>query len=369
MVKRIITITLLSLAFGLLLFSIINLIQYISTYEYEEIPFYRNLSSFSFVKSEKLLKKVGYTIHRKIFIYNREDFNCILTIDPVDEEKLNEWKQWVKQGRRLILFGSGSTNFGYLAEISSGFVSPSSPHPFFNDIEQLFISSQKSFSDDFVQNEDMEILLKTKDKVLIAQEKIRNGDILYISDLSFFSDRNVLQGDNAVFLNNLCKKYYKDKIIFDFSFQTGTSDVTEPFYKKGIFPFLIIQFFIIFTVFFLSGIKRFGPALNPEKYRKRSLSHHLKSVSYFFEKTGKPLLLAKIFDKFFIYQIQQNTAHSKLSEKNISQKLKLRINISGSEEDIFLFNIPDGLIKRQRNRFKFIKKIRKGEIHGSRKKT
>jgi len=162
---------------------------------------------------------------------------------------------------------------------------------FLEDVDRLYLNKSSDLIKSFDKSGLKKItpILKSGDRIIIALEKYNDGEIIYVADSYMFSDKSVLKEDNAVLLNNLFKKYYKKSIAYDKTSEIEKDDIVEnkkpSFLTMHHFPYLILQLIMIMMIFALIFIKRFGFPLEYDKYKKRSIVHHLEAVGFFFEKS------------------------------------------------------------------------------------
>ena len=124
------------------------------------------------------------------------------------------------------------------------------------------------------------------------------------------------------------------------------------------FKFIFIQIIILIILFILTFAKRFGPAIDKEKFERRSLLRHLEAVGFFFEKSKNPFTFISILDKYFIYRLQNLIKIRYLQKSNIINEIKKRYQIKPEDEDIFALNNEKNTVLRENKREEFIKKLK-----------
>jgi hypothetical protein len=271
-----------------------------------------------------LLKKMGYMVEIRGFDYDKNLHKCIVVEENWNKNSFKKYSAWLGKGRRLIVFTGGEVS----EDENSGESEDNLPPPVelkVNGVSQL-LEGVKSISilgsgwtspgQTYVPvrepgGRSLETLITSEGKVILARSSFNGGEIVYLGNDTIFSDRLLLDKDNAVLLNNLFREYFHTRIAVDMTGLGGTPEsgkapeISRPFFTMGVFPFIIIQAGLIALVFFLSNFKRFGNIIDSGKYRKRSIKNHLEAVGNFFSNSGNKNALVKIFDDYFFEKLSR----------------------------------------------------------------
>jgi hypothetical protein len=372
--KRTIILILLSILASIFLLISFFFINHVINFKYEEEPFDKYLYYLDNSKIKSILKKLNYNAGRKYFNYKKDKYKIIFKEIPIDKylnnkslkNEFKKIKEWVSEGKRLIVFYNyldNTDDFVYPEESDFDVVKVKSNDQFLDQIDSLYIN-QKSDLGKFNKNiftNKINPILKVEDRIIIALEKYNNGQIIYISDYFIFSDKSILKEDNAMLLNNLLKDYFKEKIAFDRVFEMPKIEQKKSFIFMNNFPFLFMQIIIISLIFFLTFFKRFGQALDFDKYKKRSIINHLISVGNFFQKSRTFQSIVRIFDQYFFERIQNIIKFKSINDQNMLNNISKRFNLTAEEKELFIKdNIPK-IFEIQKRREIFIRKLKKGE--------
>ncbi len=372
--RRTIVLIILSIIVTIILIFIFLFIKFVINFKYTEESFDKYLTYSGKNKSIKILKKLKYKASRKYFNYKKEKYKIIIDEIPIDKnlndkklkEKFQKSKEWVSKGKRLIVFYNSKDNtddFIYPDEKDFIKIKIKSKNYLLKDVNSLYIykkSDLGKYNKNIFSNKLIPIL-KINNRIIIAEEKYNEGQIIYIADYYIFSDKSILKENNAVFLNNLLKDYYKDKIAFDQVIDIPKIEKKKSFIFMSKFPFLMIQLIILTILFFLTFFKRFGPPLNFEQFNKRSILHHIEAVGYFFHKSKSLQSIVKIFDQYFLERLQKIIKFKSIDKQNMLNDIFKRYNLSNNEKKLFLMNNIPEITEIQHRRELFLKKLKKGD--------
>lgn len=373
--RKVILIILLSLVTSIVLAVIGYYVYFRLTYEPYHEPYYERLSHSdrrtNFMRS--LLKKLKYKTANRLLDYDKDKFNAIYLNYYIDEDnssQLLEWKEWVTEGKRLIvvfIYPDNPSDYFMLSAENFDNIQTSAPDtPLMEDVEALYLRKFNVLNHDLTDalTAQAEPLVESEEGIYVAKESYRGGEIIYIADRHIFANLPLFKADNGLFLNNLLKKYHKEKIVFDWVSNTPPEKETElPFFLMASFPYILLQLLILALIFFLTFFKRFGAAIDRDRYRKRSITRHLEAVGYFYQKSNNPENITNIFDGYFIERLRSLLRFRSTDEKSVTEELKKRYNLQGDEEKILAFNDTENITEVQIERELFIKKLRKG-IYG-----
>ncbi|MCK4798408.1 MAG: hypothetical protein KAT05_13595, partial [Spirochaetes bacterium] len=293
---------------------------------------------------------------------------------PVNEKNLKKWRKWAKKDKkvRVILFcdkffkkkSKELNSNSYYSNINFKDIKITRNNDsLLEGVKKLHINTNayiNSLDKKLFKNNKLFPIIKYKGKTLIAKELLNDGEIIYISDIFIFSDKSILKYDNAVFLNNLLKDYHDRPIVLDNVYEKEKKIKEHiPFFLfMGNFKLIFIQIIIILILFFLTFIKRFGHALDKEKFERRSLLRHLEAVGYFFEKAKDPIVYVKILDKYFLFQLKKLIKIRTSLKIDIINEIKKRYVIDKNDEEIFLLNNRTNIARKEVKREKFIRKLK-----------
>ena len=372
--KKSIVLIILSIIITVILIISFLFIRFIINFKYKDEPFDKNLYYLSNTKQIKLLKKLKYKVSRKHFKYKKEKYKVILEEIPIDKyldykslkEKFNKSKEWLSKGKRLIVFYNVLDNTDdFIYPENEDFISlkVKSSNQLLNQINSVYIYKNCDLGryNRNIHSNRFKPILKYNNKTIIAEENYNEGQIIYIADYYIFSDKSILKDDNAVLLNNLFKNYYKDKIAFDQVIDIPKIEKSKSFLFMSKFPFLLIQIIIITFIFFLTFIKRFGAPLDFQKYKKRSISNHIKAVGNFLQKSNNLQAIVKIFDQYFFERLQKIIKTKTIDKKNMLNDIYKRYNLSAEEKELFISNNIPNITEIQKRRELFLKKLKRGE--------
>lgn len=368
-------------------------------YHYKEEPFDEYLSYYNQKIKYNILKKLGYKTEKRTLKYKKEIYDIIVLdynfeIFETDLNKHNKfnnkeknvfyekWDKWLKQGKRLIVFfhpyqeviglNSYFNNFDYYWRYNTEYSKVNikkRDNKFLNRVNSLYIDTNNYMTKRDLSkiNTKIKPILKQGNKIFIAYEDRNKSQIIYISDYFIFSDKSILQMDNAIFLNNLLRDYFNKVIIFDKVLNhngnnTYKNNSSIPFFLTGAFKFISMQLLILAFIFFLIVIKRFGKPVNMLEFKNRLLKPHLNAVGYFFEKTNNETILNNILNEYFVFQLKQ-TLKFFSSNSDLFEEINKRYNLSKEEQNLFDFEkkrTKKEIISLHIKRHKFVKKIREG---------
>jgi len=371
--KKILLFIILSIIISFILIISIFIFQYtvnfIKKHKKEEVNIknylYNEYDNLSIAK--ETLKKLNYKFENKIVPYKIDNYNIIISMVTVKPENINKWRNFIKKGKRLILFYNRIKKNNSFEEKIINFnyneIKIKSSNLLLEDVDNLYINNNTIYEDDKkIFKKKTENILTVNNNIKIVKEKINGGEIIYICDPNIFSNTSIIENDNIILLNNLLKNYIKDTIIFDYVMEEKQYETNEEkskyFLFMSKFPFLLLQLLIITIIFFLTFIKRFGPPLDKDKFERRSLIRHLDAVGNFFEKSKNKSVFIKILDKYFLLRLNELIKIRYSSKNNIINEVKKRFDIEKNEEDIFLFNNANSIILREIKREKFIRKLK-----------
>ena len=336
--KKIILITVISLAVSIIAVFSFLFVRYLINYKYADIPFDKHLNYDSFDEKNKILKLLKYKVTEKIFAYDKDKYNIIFVEYPLtgksknNFENVDYWKKWLKKGRRLILYfnpNDSSTDVLGLNENQFKTIKINSKNKLLNDVDSLYINTDLDLN---AIMGNLEPLVTDNDKIFIAKENYNNGEIIYISDFFIFSDKSIFKENNAVFLNNLLKDYFKQTIVFDDFQEFIRPKQKQSFLFKDKFPYLIAQILLLMLLFFLVYYKRFGDPVELDKYKKRTITGHLEAVGNFFQKSKYISNIVKLFDRYFMERLKEIIKFRFTNEKDLISEVKKRFDIPQADE-------------------------------------
>lgn len=330
MTKKIVIIVVISI---ILLSSILFFYKFykiIKQFKPSEIDYNNSLNYNSYRVKDKLLNKLKYKIKKQYIIYEKEKYNLIITEDYV--ENIDKWKDWLKDGKRLIFFVKRDT---FNIDIKK--IKVKSNNEFFDSVNYLTINSNSDLN---IKSKNIKILLKDNGKIHIGEENINNGKIIYISDKIIFSDKLLFESDNAKFLNNLLKEYFNETIVFDYVMSEKKEDKKESFFNSSDFRFFLLHIIGFIIILFLVNIKRFGNPIDLDIYKNRSIDRHIEAVSNFLYNTKNKNVIIKILDQFFFYRLKKIFRCN--NDEDLLKIIREKIGIDNKQKILFeLGNISD----------------------------
>jgi hypothetical protein len=395
--KRIILSIILSIFLTFIIIISYQIIRFNLNFKSVEEPFDTYLTTYSNSLRDRILTKyLKYRTTTKFWSYSALKNNIVVLDYNIyniynnkkPDEIIKSWEKWLKQDRRLVVFYnnfyniennntdessdvqpeqsssqnediSDSINSGNMQILKGNLSSEyeiNSKDPLFEGVSTLLISSNSQMH----QNKrKVNVLLTVDNRVIIAKEIFNKGEIIYIADDTIFSDKNILKNDNAVLLNNLFKKYYPEKIIFDKNIPQAETVSGINLFQIVNFRYLFIQILLFSVIFFLVYFKRFGQPLDRDLYRNRSVMRHLESIGYFFQKSGRNIIMVKIFDQYFFERLQKLIKVRVTEDKNFISEIKKRFDPENKDNRIFTQNDESDILINQINREKFLKKFTK----------
>jgi hypothetical protein len=258
----------------------------------------------------KLFKQLGYKFQRwyeagpptrpakngclVYFDYNGKDID---SMEPI----LN----WVRQGNSLIMVGIHTpTDPIFSIAIGHG---PAQHVSFSKELtsEPLTFSfhSGKYLKLQYSDNE-YAVLLRSESGALVIRYKLGRGVVYLFPDNNIFINRNFINPDHAIFVNEFLKNLFNHSIYFH-EYGTGVYRVKSPvmILFKGNLIFITLQLLLIGIVFAAWKSKRFGKPLHASPVKRRSLGVHLTAVGGFFQKTKAYKIVEYLVQKYFIYRI------------------------------------------------------------------
>ncbi|HOJ64074.1 MAG TPA: hypothetical protein PLE45_06605 [Spirochaetota bacterium] len=324
-----------------------KLYKVIKEYKSKDINYKENLSYYSFSVQKSLLKKLKYRVKNFYIKYDKEKYKIIFTEDYI--QNINKWKDWLKEGRRLIFFVKPIKKDKLNIKINR--VKVKSKDIIFDSVNYLTINSESFFE----VKRDIKILLGDKKRCYIAKEILDKGEIIYIFDKIIFSDSLIFEDDNAKFLNNLLKEYFNTTIVFDYV--ELNEQKKSSFFKSFNFNFFIFHLIIFIALLFISYVKRFGKPVDLDIYKNRSIDRHIEAVANFFYNTKNKIVLTKIMDQFFFYRLKKIFRCN--NEDELLKIIRLKTKINNEEEKIIfekerVFDFYEITLERER----FLRKIR-----------
>jgi hypothetical protein len=386
--KRVVLIFLLSVILTLAIVAAYSIFKFNVGFKPEKESFDTYLGYGENVRDRLLKNRLKYKLKTRYTDYKKDNYKILYMDYPLTyyflkkkpDEMLGKLRKWCDKDKRAIVFYNTDNNFDLpddmtddkepAADISSDqyddyesymdatSVKIESSDPLFEGVNYLTLNANCDIN---IAGYNLKPLLKVDEKTIVAREEINGGEIIYIADYHVFADKNILKDDNAVFLNNLLKKYYKDEIIFD-KYAGYASTQEKSFIEMSGFPFIFMQLAILFIVFFLAYFKRFGSPLDMDLYKKRSVVRHLESVGYFFEKCRKDDIIVKIFDQYFMERLLKIIKIRASDEKNFISDLEKRFGLSKEDMKLFYFNNDNNIQENQIKREKFLRKFKKENL-------
>jgi hypothetical protein len=384
--KRIILIFLLSVILTLMIIVTYSIFRFNLEFKPVKEPF----DAYLFYENnlrDRILKDLKYKVDQKYSNFKKEDYDIIFLDYPVNhyfmkkkpDEIIDGLRKWCRKGRRAIVFFNSLANNdnsqdivneddadkadasddtdNYEMEDSMTVVNVKSTDILFEDVGHLLINT-----DCDVRVKNARAILQAGDKTIIARESVNDGgEIIYIADSYIFSDKNILKEDNAVFLNNLMKKYFAKRIAMDRNIDYSVPE-EKSFLEMGSFPYILMQIVLIGLAFFLVHFKRFGKPLDKDLYKKRSVVRHLESIGYFYEKCKRNDIVVKIFDQYFMERLQRLIRIRVSDEKNFKDDLEKRFGLTTDEMKLFDLNDTKDILDNQIKREKFLRKFKKEKL-------
>jgi hypothetical protein len=345
---------------------------YVRNYKSPETVYDENLNSYQYDIINRIVSKLHYLKKYKDFNYKKNEYSIIVSMIPIDEKIIDNWRKWAIKGKRAIVFYNRRYNAkkkeyeNYSGEdIKSYSVKNVKINDMkFKNIKKIFLNSDKTlYKGDPIFSKPLENLIIADNSIVMAKEICAaGGEIIYIADQRIFSDYAILKADNALLLNDLLMDYYNKTIVFDNYIEYDNnyvSDIKNPFFLfMGNFNFIFWQIIIIIIAFFIANIKRFGPWLDKDKFERRSLVKHIEAVGFFYEKSKNPFVYVNILDRYFFMRLK-NIIRIRYNKRNdIINEVKKRYGLSREEEEIFLTNDYKNIVKKEIMREKFIRKLK-----------
>jgi hypothetical protein len=348
-------------------------------------------SSWSNSFALKLLGKLGYTVRVHVFPYQRDSYSLIVR-RYMDEDELETWRQWLGEGKRLILLCRNAAGEGRPRPLAS-------LHPLMRSVATLSVDPSATLEDFPLLPDPVlrETLLGTDDAPLIMREKARSGgEIVYIADNTAFSDRNLVTADNFFFLNNCLVDHFRSPIAFDYSSVSSSSHGSNAdwfersgdgsgvfFLFRGNFLFLFLELLFLGLVFILVFWKRFGPVRDTEQFARRSLLRHLEATGNFFEKTSNPLVVVDVLDRYFLARLRELLRLVSGSRSDIEAEVQRRLpsldgapgegpaapGASARGADVFSLNLKTDLTARDFHRERIILRLKGVDKHHGKNKN
>ncbi|MGA2142394.1 MAG: hypothetical protein ABSG94_08215 [Brevinematales bacterium] len=324
-----------------------------------------------------LLKKMGYMLVIRQFDYDKDLHRCIVLEENWNKNSFKKYSGWLGRGRRLIVFTGEIQDQGDDASTEDNLPPPSelkvkggTASKLLEGVGSLsvlgsgwttsagtYVPGRETFSSHF------EPLVTLGGDVILASSSYNGGEIIYIGNDTIFSDKLILEGDNAVLLNNLFKEYFHTRIAVD---MTGLEDAASAgktpekpsyFFTKGIFPYIILQAGLIALAFFLANFKRFGGIVDYGKYKKRSIKNHLDAAGNFFANSGNTVVLVNVFDDYFFEKLSR--LFPGINREELPAFLKERYGERAGSE-LFKKGRRSHIARIEEKRRDFIKIIEKG---------
>jgi len=327
-----------------------------------KIPYDRYLSYENYDMMFLLLQKMGYMIITRVWDYDKNIHKCIIFDNNLDNTSFKRFRGWLGRNKRLIVFTGGSNSSRDIGKPMTE-LKIRGRSPLLEDVKSIEIKRNGGLPLKGFYNGagalKIEPLITSGTSVLLARTSYKGGEIVYIGDDRIFSDKLLLEKDNAVLLNNLFKDYYHSEIAFDQSAEQSAApeEKNEYFIAKGAFPYIMLQLCLLAAAFFLANFKRFGNVLDYNRYKKRSIKNHLEAAGNFLSSSANQEALSKILDDYFYERISRI-----FPGKNQDELPDFLVQRYGSraDPDIFKRNKVRNIAKIEEGRRKFIKIMGKG---------
>ncbi len=157
------------------------------------------------------------------------------------------------------------------------------------------------------------VLLSFDDKPVLLETTSGKGKIYLLSDSSLFNDFHMADENVAVFINNLLKPYYEDKVyILHGKHYSGKASRKA---EDGLTPIRMLfqgkLFFIAIHLILMGGLfilwkgKRFGQTLRLNPRSRRSLTEHLTAVGLFYRKAKSTHIVDHIQTQHFVFRLKK----------------------------------------------------------------
>jgi hypothetical protein len=408
--KRVISIAFLSIVLSVIIWLAYSFVQFNRSFVYDDEPVDTHLHYNSNRLKHDFLKKAGYKVKTRIFPYRKNRHNCIIMDYQIEESTLDEYRNWLEEGKTLVLYYPGSwalpeaynmaDSFEQLFnDVTEDFVensaneeseelqalldqiliaddtfesqTPDGPDKMVSNVYSLWTKREPAVTRAMLQDMSGDVvpLVTAGDSILVAKERYNGGTIIYIMDIFLFSDRSLIKDDNTHLLNNIYRKHYSDGLLFDYlnapemnnrGIPMDNEDKPLPWWLVGNIKWIMLQLLVILVLFFLAGMKRFGKPMNKEKFERRSLLRHLEAVGFYFEKMGNPEIVVNRFDHLFLYELKKSMKGAPFTGADLVEEVKKRYDVTPEEFDIFVMNSTSRIAERQKKRLQFLKKLRKG---------
>lgn len=312
-----------------------------------------------------LLKRCGYKIqHWDPFTSFRQDavlFYFNYTNDQARE--FREIKDRVSRGNVLFLIGiKTDTDPVFNNKIIHGDIQEIDVHSSLDDdIDEFSYKSSLYFD----KESKGEILLGNSRGSLLLRDDFKQGTVYLLSDSMLFSNRSLVNENNAVFLNNLLKEYYMNSIFVHEPVPVVTTSPVAFLFRGRLF-YLTIHLLLMGLVFILINVVRFGNPVMANPLARRTLQEHLNAVGYFYLKSNALHLADTYGVKYFVYQVKNILGIKKrVSIKKLVKIIQKYDSIHETENELLaLFSktgdAPEGTVVKERSLLK--KRQKRSEI-------
>lgn len=230
------------------------------------------------------------------------------------ETKVNDW---LTEDKLLILL----RNEGFFYESETIEVEIDN-WPNVSTIQYGIIDEERIY-----QHKDYKTLIAAENRTLLL--KSENGNL--IVDSTIFYNENILEADNIHLLNYLTEEFQGGRVQIIAAKETIERPRREPgFFFKGMFLLVWVQL-LIFALFYVRTYRpRFGIAIDPDKYRRRSIIPHLEAIGNYYQKVRAVDLSDDILDNHFYRKLEKHFPLTK-NRNEIVLELTKRYNLTQKE--------------------------------------